>query len=120
QGHPPPANTALAYPVSVYYGKVLFWSVLSTTNASALMAGHTLTATIRQSGVQPGTSAPYPTAIFAKYTYSRNGRPNDVLGAELTDPQNYLRNVDYYITLTVFDSSGTLIGACRTTTFKFI
>ena len=120
QGHPPPANTALPYTITAYYGYVLLWSTLTTTNAGTLMAGHTVTATIRQGGNQPGTNTPYPNVTFHTYVYTRNGRPNDVLAAELSDPQNYLRNTNYLITLRVTDASGALIGLSIMTTVRFL
>lgn len=120
QGHPPPANSVLPYPITAYYGHALLWSTLTATNAGLLKAGHTVTATIRQSGNQPGTNTPYPNVTFHTYTYTRNGRPNDVLGAELSNPQNYLRNTNYQIILKVTDASGVLIGLSITTTVTFL
>jgi hypothetical protein len=120
QGHPAPAQTSLPYPITAHYGYVLLWSTLTPAEISTLMAGHTVTATIRRIGTQPGTGTPYPTVIFHTYTYTRNGQPNDVLGAELSAPQNFLINTNYLIILRVTDPAGNTVGLSTNTTFKFI
>lgn len=120
QGHLAPANTLTPYPIKADYGYVLLWSTLTPSNTSTLLAGHIVTATIRQSGTQPVTNTSYPTINFHTYTYTRNGRTGDVLGAELPAPQNFLLNTNYIVTLRINDSTGTLIGLSTATTISFI
>ncbi len=120
QGHSAPAQTSLPYPITTHYGYVLIWSTLTPAEISTLKAGDRVTATIRRVGTQPGTGALYPTVNFHTYTYTRNGQPNDVLGAELSDPQNYLTNTNYLIILRVTDPAGNTVGLSTNTTFEFI
>lgn len=119
QGHPLPTNTTLPYPITADYGYVLFYSVLTPAMTSTLYAGHIVTATIQQNGLQPPANTPYPRVPFHTYTYTRNGRPNDVLGAELQNPAAYPLNTDHLIRIGVADSAGVLIGQCAVTRISF-
>lgn len=120
QGHPPPTNAAAPYPITAHYGYVLLWSTLTPANAGTLRAGHTVTGTIRQTGIQASTNMPYPSVTLHTYVYTRNGRANDVLAVEWSDPQNYLPNTNYVITVRITDATGTLIGLSTNTTCRII
>lgn len=119
QEPPPPIGATLTYKIPAYYGYHIFYSILTPAMIATLMAGHSVIATIQQNGLQPSSNTPYPRVPFHTYSYTRPGQPNDVLGAELQNPANYLLNTEYLIRLAVTDPTGLLIGQSAVTKIEF-